>query len=330
MQIGIGLPNHLRDVRPAVIPEWASRAEKAGFSTLGTIGRIAYPGVMDTVALAAAAGATRTIGLLPTVLLGPVWPPVLLAKEAAGIDGVSGGRLTLGLGLGGRADDFVVEGLGPRGLGKRLDRDLKVYRRVWRRERAGESNPAVPAGTRPVPLMFGGFVQAALDRMVRWGEGYIGPSMPAAMVANVFESARTAWRNAGREGSPRLVAIAYFAFGDIDRGRRNVRDYYSISGETDGKPGRGGVHHGAAAVKSAVDAFAGVGADELVINPTLDDIEEVARSLTPSCRRAVRNRRCGSERPATGEGIATRPGQSGSVGWGSSCQIHHPYGGVWG
>ena len=277
MQIGIGLPNQVRDVRPAVIPEWASRAEKAGFSTLGTVGRIAYPGVMDTVALAAAAGATSTIGLLPTVLLGPVWPPVLLAKEAAGIDGVSGGRLTLGLGLGGRADDFVVEGLGPRGLGKRLDRDLEVYLRVWRRERVGKSKPAVPARTRPVPLMFGGFVPTALDRMARWGEGYIGPSMPAAMVANAFESARTAWRNAGREGSPRLVAIAYFAFGDIDRGRRNVRDYYSISGETVADQVAAGVHHGAAAVKSAVNAFVGIGADELIFNPTLDDIDEVAR-----------------------------------------------------
>ncbi|WP_256097891.1 LLM class flavin-dependent oxidoreductase [Streptomyces sp. MnatMP-M17] len=59
--------------------------------------RIAYLGVMDTVALAAAAGATSRIGLLSTVLLGAVWPAALLAKEAASIDGVSGGRFTLGV-----------------------------------------------------------------------------------------------------------------------------------------------------------------------------------------------------------------------------------------
>src|SRR5262244_841845 len=104
MQIGIGLPNQVRDVRPAVIPEWASQAEKAGFSTLGTIGRIAYPGVMDTVALAAAAGATSTIGLVSTVMLTPVWPSTLIGKELAGIQGVSGGRLTVGIGVGGRPD----------------------------------------------------------------------------------------------------------------------------------------------------------------------------------------------------------------------------------
>ncbi|MEU6033261.1 LLM class flavin-dependent oxidoreductase [Streptomyces tauricus] len=63
---------------------------------------------MDTVALAAAAGATNRIGLISNVLLGPVWPAHMLAKEAQSIDGVSGGRLTLGIGLGGRPDDFVI------------------------------------------------------------------------------------------------------------------------------------------------------------------------------------------------------------------------------
>ena len=277
MQIGIGLPNQLRNVRADVIPEWASRAEKAGFSSLGTIGRIAWPGVMDTVALATAAGATRTIGLLTNVLIAPVWPPVLVAKETASIDGVSGGRLTLGIGLGGREDDFVVEGLGPRGVGKRLDHDLEIYCRVWRGERVGELNPAVPAGTRPVPLLIGGSGHAALERMAHWGVGYIAGAMSVRMVADVFELARTTWKNAGREGSPRLVVIAYFAIGDIDLGRRSAREYYSIYGHEEADGVAAGVYGGAAAVKDAAQAFADIGADELIFNPTLDDIEEVAR-----------------------------------------------------
>src|SRR5690242_16908801 len=60
MRIGIGIPNQVRNVNPTIVAPWATRAERAGFSTLGTIGRIAYPGVQDTVALAAAAGATST------------------------------------------------------------------------------------------------------------------------------------------------------------------------------------------------------------------------------------------------------------------------------
>jgi alkanesulfonate monooxygenase SsuD/methylene tetrahydromethanopterin reductase-like flavin-dependent oxidoreductase (luciferase family) len=277
MKIGIGLPNQVRNVRPTVIPEWAAQAENAGFSTLGTAGRIAYPGVMDTVALAAATGATSTIKLITNILIAPAWPPVLLAKEIAGIDGISGGRLTLGIGTGGRPDDFVVEGLGPQGRGKRLAHDLATYQAIWRGEPVGGTNPAVPAGTREIPLLFGGFSDPAFERMARCGEGYIGGSMPAPTVADAFVKARTAWAGAGREGSPRLVAIAYYAIGDIDTGRANVHDYYSAYGEEYADAISSGVNDGPDAVRSAVQEFAAIGADELIFNPTLDDLDQIPR-----------------------------------------------------
>ncbi|WLW57544.1 LLM class flavin-dependent oxidoreductase [Streptomyces sp. YU58] len=278
MKIGIGLPNQVRNVRATVIPEWARRSEEAGFSTLGSVGRIAYPGVMDTVALAAAAGATSRIGLISNVLLGPVWPPALLAKEVASIDAVSGGRFTLGIGLGGRPDDFVVDGLGPRGTGKRLDQDLEVYRSLWRGEiPPGCDNPVVPEGSREVPLLFGGMVQASYDRVARAGQGHIGGSVPPAMVGPAFEAVRVAWKDAGREGDPYLVAIAYYAFADVEAGRAGVRDYYTTAGADVADFLASGVSGGADAVRATVQAFADIGADELVFNPTSDDIDEVAR-----------------------------------------------------
>ncbi|WP_446041207.1 LLM class flavin-dependent oxidoreductase [Streptomyces sp. SID1121] len=278
MKIGIGLPNQTRDVRSAVIPEWARRAEEAGFSTLGSVGRIAYPGVMDTVALAVAAGATSRIGLLSTLLLGPVWPPVLLAKEAASIDGVSGGRLTLGLGLGGRPDDFVVDGLGARGTGKRLDRDVETYKSVWRGEVPdGCDNPLVPAGTREVPLLFGGGVPASFERVARAGQGYIGASLPPAMIGPAFDGVRAAWQAAGRQGSPYLVAIAYFAVADAEAGTSSVRDYYTTAGPDAAELLASTVRGGAEAIKEVVRAFEDLGADELILNPTSDDLDEVAR-----------------------------------------------------
>ncbi|GHH09553.1 LLM class flavin-dependent oxidoreductase [Streptomyces lanatus] len=278
MKIGIGLPNQVRNVRPTVISEWARRSEEAGFSTLGSVGRIAYPGVMDTVALAAAAGATSRIGLISNVLLGPVWPPVLLAKEAASIDAVSGGRFMLGIGLGGRADDFVVDGLGPRGTGKRLDHDLEVYKSLWRGEiPPGCDNPVVPEGTREVPLLFGGMVQASYERVARSGQGYIGGSVPPAMVGPAFDAVRTAWKDAGRDGDPYLVAIAYCAFADVEAGRASVRDYYTTAGAEVADFIASGVSGGADAVRATVRAFEDIGADELVFNPTSDDTDEVAR-----------------------------------------------------
>lgn len=278
MKIGIGLPNQVRDMRPAVLPTWAARSEEAGFSTLGTVGRIAYPGVMDTVALAAAAGATSRIGLISNVLLGTVWPPVLLAKEIAGIDGVSGGRLTLGVGIGGRTDDFVAEGLGPKGLGKRIDADLEVYRDVWAGGPVGGGdNAAVPPGTRQVPLLFGGFAPKALARMAKWGEGYVGGSMPPEMVSGAFEQARAAWREAGREGEPRLVAITYFALGEPDTGRAKVRDYYGNMGAESAGFIASGVRTTPEAVRDAVKAFGDIGADELIFNPATDELDDIAR-----------------------------------------------------
>src|SRR3954452_22403485 len=78
VKIGIGLPNQVRDVEPTVIPQWARLAEEAGVSTLGTVGRIASPGVMAPVALAGAAAVTSRIGLISTVMLTGVWPPALI------------------------------------------------------------------------------------------------------------------------------------------------------------------------------------------------------------------------------------------------------------
>lgn len=278
MKFGITLPNQVRNLSADILPRWAVTAEEAGFSTLGTVGRFAYPGVSDTVALAAAAGVTSTIGLLSHVLLAPVWPPQLLAKEVAGIDGISGGRLTLGIGIGGREDDFVVDGFGPRGLGKRLDHDLEVYRNIWRGEPVGGgTNPAVPAGTREVPMLFGGFADAAMQRMAREGVGYVSGTVPVPMTAGVFERARAAWKDAGRTGEPRLVALAYFALGDDQKGRTNVHNYYSSAGEEFANLASSILSGSPDAVKATVSAFEEIGADELVFCPGVADLDEVAR-----------------------------------------------------
>lgn len=281
MKIGIGLPTQIRDFDPAVIPQWAASAEQAGFSSLATLGRTAYPGAMDTAALAGAAAATSTIPLTSTVMLATVWPPVLFAKEMATIDAMSGGRLTLGLGIGGnRPDDFVVEGLPARGLGKRIDNDLQVYQSVWRGEPVGGGvNAAVPTGTRAIPMMFGGMVPAAFKRMARWGEGYIAGSLPAEAVAPFFESATQAWKEEGRDGSPKLVAVAYYVFGDVEGGRAGVRDYYLGTGgpEMADAVVAGAVHAGREGVKAAIEAFAAIGADELIFHPAQADLDEVDR-----------------------------------------------------
>ncbi|MGC5311810.1 LLM class flavin-dependent oxidoreductase [Micromonospora zamorensis] len=278
MKIGIGLPNEVRDVDATVIPRYATRAEQAGFSTLGTVGRIAYPGVMDTVALAAAAGATSTIGLFSTVLLATVWPPVLLAKEVADIDRVSGGRLTLGLGVGARPDDFVVAGRGAAGRGARLDADLSTFRSVWDAEPVGGGDSAVvPTGSRRLPIILGGTSPASFRRMAQWGEGYAAPGLAPAMLAGLFDSARRAWRAAGRDGEPRLVGLGYFAFDHADQGRANVADYYRTVPTKFQQLMVNGISTGAEAVRRTVREFEALGVDELVLNPVTSSLDEIDR-----------------------------------------------------
>src|SRR5690349_14414260 len=101
MDIGIGLPNTL-GIGGKEIVDWARRAEERGFSSLATIDRVVYPSYDSLTALAVAAGATSRIGLFTNILLAPAYPPVWLAKATASLDALSGGRLTLGIGVGGR------------------------------------------------------------------------------------------------------------------------------------------------------------------------------------------------------------------------------------
>jgi alkanesulfonate monooxygenase SsuD/methylene tetrahydromethanopterin reductase-like flavin-dependent oxidoreductase (luciferase family) len=239
---------------------------------------MAYPGVMDTVALAAAAATTASIGLLSNIMIGPTWPPVLLAKETAAIDAISGGRLALGLGVGIRPDDFVVDGLGMAGRGQRFDQDLEIYRNVWKGEPVGGGpNPAVILEAREIPLIFGGTVPASFDRAARWGIGYVGPSAPTPVVARAFEAIRAAWARAGRGDSPYLVALAYFALGDTEQGQANVWDYYSISGDEVARLVTEDLATSPAQLKDTVAAFADIRADELILNPTVGDPEEITR-----------------------------------------------------
>ncbi|WP_306205292.1 LLM class flavin-dependent oxidoreductase [Actinoplanes sp. RD1] len=279
MRIGVGLPNQVHEMDPAVIPDWARRAEAAGFSSVGTLGRISYPGLMDTVALAAAAAATRTVELFSTIMITPVWPPVLLAKELAGIDALSGGRLTVGVGLGGRPDDYVADGYPPHGLGRRLDADLDTYHRVWRGEPTpGSTHPAVPTATRPVPLLFGGTVPATFTRMAHWGTGYTTGGVPAPMLAQAFETARTTWRTAGREGTPRLVAMAYFALGNPAESRRNVTTYYgSYTPDPMLKLILDTISTSPADLRETIKSFAAIGTDDLILHPTTADPTELTR-----------------------------------------------------
>jgi alkanesulfonate monooxygenase SsuD/methylene tetrahydromethanopterin reductase-like flavin-dependent oxidoreductase (luciferase family) len=279
LRIGIGLPNPIRGFDGRLLVDWARRAEERGFSTLATIDRIAFPSYESLISHSAAAAVTERIGLLSNILLAPARSPVLLAKEAASVDQISEGRFTLGLGVGGRPDDYQAAERSFEDRGTRFDTDLEVMHRAWRGEPVGgSSQPVTPSPTRGdrVPILMGGSSDAAIERTVRWAEGWTAGGAPPEAVGPFAQRVREAWREGGREGDPHLVALAYFSVGEEEESRKNLLDYYGFLGDmaqaiaefTPRTP---------EAIRERVKAFEDVGFDELILDPTVPSLEQVDR-----------------------------------------------------
>jgi alkanesulfonate monooxygenase SsuD/methylene tetrahydromethanopterin reductase-like flavin-dependent oxidoreductase (luciferase family) len=278
VDISIGLPNTLAHPGPLMI-EWSRRAEERGFTSLGTIDRIVYPNYDTLTSLAVAAGATSRIGLFSGVLLAPLYPPVWLAKAAASLDAMSGGRLTLGLGVGGRADDFEAMGRSMSERGRAMDEALDIMRRAWSGERiAGGDFPVcpAPASADGVKVMIGGTSDAAVRRTVQYGRGWIAGGGPPDTAAPMIEKVRRAWREAGREGEPRFAALAYFGLGDEAVSRASLRSYYGFLGDWVDAVVESALRT-PQSLRDAVKAFEEAGVHELIFDPTVPDLNEVDR-----------------------------------------------------
>jgi alkanesulfonate monooxygenase SsuD/methylene tetrahydromethanopterin reductase-like flavin-dependent oxidoreductase (luciferase family) len=275
VDIGIGLPNPVPGLPGRTLVEWARRAEGLGFSALATIDRIAYPSYESLIALSAAAAVTERIELMTNVLLGPTRNPVLLAKEAASVDQISGGRLTLGLSVGGREDDFLATGQPFKGRGRRWDRALETIHAAWAGELVeGALNPVAPTPVRgTVPILGGGTSTQAIARAVKWGIGWTSGGAGADRAGPLADRVREAWKSAGREGEPRIACLQYFALGDRaeERAAAYLTDYYGEWGQ--GMASR--VPKSAQALQETMKRFEAIGADLVVFDPTIGELEQV-------------------------------------------------------
>jgi alkanesulfonate monooxygenase SsuD/methylene tetrahydromethanopterin reductase-like flavin-dependent oxidoreductase (luciferase family) len=285
MKIGIGLPNTLAVPGPVVV-DWARRAEERGFTALGTIDRMVFPTYDSLTSLAVAAGATTRIGLLTDILLTPLYPPVWLAKASASLDAMSGGRLTLGLGVGGRGDDYQAMQRPLDRRGKLMDESLDLLHRAW----AGEpvTGDGVPVGPPPangnrISVLIGGTSDAAVRRTVAYGEGWTAGGGGPAALAPMVERVHAAWRDAGREGEPRISALAYFGLTDEDASRGALLRYYDFLGDWATTIADNALRT-PDALRGAVKQYADVGVTELMLIPTVPhptEVDRVADTLLP-------------------------------------------------
>jgi alkanesulfonate monooxygenase SsuD/methylene tetrahydromethanopterin reductase-like flavin-dependent oxidoreductase (luciferase family) len=278
VDVGIGIPNTIPGTPGPLLLAWARRAEERGFSSLAAIDRVAYPSYESLIALGAAGAVTERIRLLTNILLAPTRNPILLAKEAASVDQLSGGRLTLGLGVGGREDDYVASRQAWEDRGRRFDDDLELMHGAWRGELVGgcpmPPTPRPTSGDR-VPVLIGGTADAAIDRAVRWGVGWTAGGSAADQVGPFADRVRRAWKEAGRPGQPRIVALSYFSIGDdrTEDSKAYLRNYYAFLGEWVDELAEG-IPRGPHAVREAVKRFEDVGVDDMLLDPTVADLRE--------------------------------------------------------
>jgi len=275
MRVGVGLPTSTPGTGRDLVLDWARRSDAGPFASLGVIDRLVYQCWEPLASLAACAAVTRRVRLVTMVVIGPLRPTALLAKQAATVDALSGGRLVLGLGLGARHDDYEAAGVRSRGRGDALTRQLVELRLHWE---GGAAGPRPVQADGPT-LLVGGGGSAAFARAARHADGYVHGGGPPRAFAGAAARARAAWVDAGRPGAPRLWGQAYFALGDEatrDAGAAYLRDYYRFTGGFEERIAAGNLTT-PAAVTDLVRGYEEEGCDELVLLPTVSSPDQLDR-----------------------------------------------------
>ena len=187
MNVGVGLPTTTPGTTGELLLDWARRADEGPFSSLGVLDRVVYDSLEPFAALAAAAGVTSRVRLATMIAIGPLRPTGLLAKQAASVHALSGGRLTLGLAVGARTEDYEAAGVESRGRGRKLAEQLAYIRGGVDGDRIGPSRDGME-------ILVGGMSGQAFSRMARYADGYAhGGGPPRA-----FASAAARPRQRGR------------------------------------------------------------------------------------------------------------------------------------
>lgn len=301
-EIGLGLPMAAADVGPNTAVEFARRAEQAGADSVWSIDRLAFNNYDPLLSLAAVSATTSRVRLGTSIILASLRPPALLAKMIATLDQMSGGRVTIGIGVGSRPDDFQAAEVPFEHRGPRAEEVVSILRQAWsgaplKHEGRFYHIDVGPIGPRPVqahlPLWFGGGAEAALRRVGRIADGYIaGSGGGAAGFRASWDKVRRYAEAAGRDPAAITPAALIYAAIDDDPDRARAKavgyrhHYYAGS--------RGPVDLAGAPVGTVDDVlrviheYLDAGVQTLIIgSPTanLADFDRLCADVLPRIRR---------------------------------------------
>jgi probable F420-dependent oxidoreductase len=273
-------PEHFRDV--------ARLAEEAGFDSLWAGEHISFENpILDvTVALASFAAVTSRIAVGAGVVLLPLRPPALVAKEFASLDYISGGRVVLGVGVGGEGPkDFEAVGVSAGERGARTDEAMLALRELFSRSPASfagrfsrfegisiEPRPAQPGGP---PLWVGGRSPAALARAGRLGDGWLPIWISPERYARGWDEVRRHAEAAGRDADLIVPAavVPTLAGPDPGRARAEMREHLSRRYGTAFSPEAVERYAIAGTAEECAEralAYADAGVRHLVFNPAVE------------------------------------------------------------
>lgn len=229
MRIGFGAPVSGAWASPDNLGRIAARAEALGYGSIWTFQRLLVPAesemapvyrsVLDPlVSMGFMAARTSRIRLGVAVVNLPFVPPPFLAKQAATLDVLSGGRLDLGLGLGWQPEEFAASGASTERRGARAEEYLAVLRTLWNdevSEHSGEFYQVPPSRMAPKPIqrpgppvLFGGVVPAALRRAGRLSAGWMSRSAhDLSRIGADAAAVRAAAESAGRDPAEVRIVV---------------------------------------------------------------------------------------------------------------------------
>jgi alkanesulfonate monooxygenase SsuD/methylene tetrahydromethanopterin reductase-like flavin-dependent oxidoreductase (luciferase family) len=276
------------DLDAAVLRDWARAIDDGPFASLCWGERMAFDNPETLTLMGALSAWTDRVRLVTTVIVPQLHDPAMLAKALATGDMLCGGRLTVGIGVGGRVEDYVAVGADPatqtmRGMADRV----AVMKRVWAGEKLTES--VLPVGPAPVqaggpPLLIGTLGPKTIRSAAAWADGMTGHSMEldAAQQNVLFDVARAAWADAGKP-KPHLATSFWFALGPPDEARpqvhRHLRRYMNWipSQYIDAMAPTTGFAGNEEELIAALRAFEAVGTDEIQLIPTSSDLNQLRR-----------------------------------------------------
>ncbi len=280
MKVGIGLPFRMPTDSWPYIAELARRADEGPYSSFSALDRLAYDNFEAMAELAAVAAITKRLRLVTAILLAPVRNAGVLAKQAATIDAISNGRLTLGLAVGGRQDDAVVAPSQFRNRGRLFEEQLEHMKRIW----AGEvlEGAERPVGPAPVQaggpeILIGGTHPKAIARVGRFANGYVmgGRALEAEWAKGIMTRVEESWAEHGREGRPRVIVTLPCALGPgaEEAVTGAVAHYYG------GDPSRQVRVQPTSPeiIRNAISMHEELGSDEIIFRPVTPDLEQIKR-----------------------------------------------------